>query len=155
MSITSSAATMRVLSVLRHWVTKHGQVRVFLTSQWHWPIDPDQFGYFEPNKSFHAVLSSVKKLWKDWQIKIYNIQESLNRKLAFHKTRMSLLKFFFHNSVRILTVTIIWRIWQSSSWKTFSAPGPCSLPSTRRPLSFSGIRKIGGSRQFIISTNFQ
>ena len=26
MSITSSAATMRVLSVLRHWVTKHGQV---------------------------------------------------------------------------------------------------------------------------------
>ena len=28
MSITSSAATMRVLSVLRHWVTKHGQVRV-------------------------------------------------------------------------------------------------------------------------------
>jgi len=25
MSITSSAATMRVLSVLRHWVTKHGQ----------------------------------------------------------------------------------------------------------------------------------
>ena len=27
MSITSSAATMRVLSVLRHWVTKHGQVR--------------------------------------------------------------------------------------------------------------------------------
>ena len=27
MSITSSAATMRVLSVLRHWVTKHSQVR--------------------------------------------------------------------------------------------------------------------------------
>ena len=25
MSITSSSATMRVLSVLRHWVTKHGQ----------------------------------------------------------------------------------------------------------------------------------
>ena len=25
MSITSSAATMRVLSVLRHWVTKHAQ----------------------------------------------------------------------------------------------------------------------------------
>jgi hypothetical protein len=25
MSITSSAATMRVLSVLRHWVTKHSQ----------------------------------------------------------------------------------------------------------------------------------
>ena len=26
-SLSSSAATMRVLSVMRHWITKHGQVR--------------------------------------------------------------------------------------------------------------------------------
>ena len=26
MSISSSAATMRVLSVMRHWITKHNQV---------------------------------------------------------------------------------------------------------------------------------
>ena len=26
-SLSSSAATMRVLSVMRHWITKHSQVR--------------------------------------------------------------------------------------------------------------------------------
>ena len=47
MSITSSAATMRVLSVLRHWVTKHGQVRCKLIKDY---------------QGFHPVLSSVRQL---------------------------------------------------------------------------------------------
>ena len=29
MSLSSSAATMRVLSVMRHWITKHNEVRMF------------------------------------------------------------------------------------------------------------------------------